>query len=282
MGVSLDAVVRDWIEETWSLEAVVAALHDDGWRTPTPAPGWAIAHQVAHLAWTDEALTVALTDPGSFAGLRARAPRRGPPGRRRRGRGRRGESGQPGPSLADRPAPHRPPAAPMPPKGPDPLDRPAHGSGGRSQRPHHGDLRPRPGRARCPGAAARALPATSPCASSGRGRLPFSFANRGLEATDVPVRVEVSYGDQTWAWGPEDAADRVTGGALDLALLATRRRHRSDCHIEATGKIADAWLDIAQAYAGPPGPGRETANGTGAAESERSARPVDRRIPEDP
>ena len=36
----------------------------------------------------------------------------------------------------------------------------------------------------------------------------------------------------------------------------TQRRHRGDLGLIATGADADAWLDIAQAFAGPPGDGR--------------------------
>ena len=59
-----------------------------------------------------------------------------------------------------------------------------------------------------------------------------------------------------WTWGPEDAADRVSGSAEDFCLLVTQRRHRSQTDLEAVGTVADAWLDIAQAFAGAPGPGR--------------------------
>ena len=41
-----------------ALDALVAGLPDDGWARPTPAPGWTVAHQIAHLWWTDR---VALT-----------------------------------------------------------------------------------------------------------------------------------------------------------------------------------------------------------------------------
>ena len=41
--------------------------------------------------------------------------------------------------------------------------------------------------------------------------------------------------------------------ALDFCLLVTQRRHRADLALVATGPVADEWLDIAQAFAGPPG-----------------------------
>ena len=73
----------------------------------------------------------------------------------------------------------------------------------------------------------------------------------------APVRVELTAPDgDTWTFGPADAADRVTGPALDFCLLVTQRRHRADLALVATGPVADEWLDVAQAFAGPPGAGR--------------------------
>ena len=53
----------------------------------------------------------------------------------------------------------------------------------------------------------------------------------------------------------------VTGPAYDFCLLVTQRVHRDDTDLVATGAEADAWLDIAQAFAGPSGQGREPADG---------------------
>jgi uncharacterized protein (TIGR03084 family) len=87
--------------------------------------------------------------------------------------------------------------------------------------------------------------------------LGWSFRLRGLPVPDVPVRVELTGPDGApWTWGPDDAADRVTGPAEDFCLLVVQRRHRSETALTASGPVADAWLDLAQAYAGAPGPGR--------------------------
>jgi hypothetical protein len=48
----------------------------------------------------------------------------------------------------------------------------------------------------------------------------------------------------------------VTGPALDFCLLVTQRRHRDDLDLIASGQAAQEWIAIAQAFAGPPGPGR--------------------------
>jgi uncharacterized protein (TIGR03083 family) len=55
------------------LDRLVAPLEPRGWRLATPAAGWTVAHQIAHLAWTDEQAIVAATDPGGFGDLLARA-----------------------------------------------------------------------------------------------------------------------------------------------------------------------------------------------------------------
>ena len=45
----------------------VADLPEADWARPTPAQGWTIAHQIAHLSWTDEIALLAVTDPAAFA-----------------------------------------------------------------------------------------------------------------------------------------------------------------------------------------------------------------------
>jgi uncharacterized protein (TIGR03084 family) len=88
----------------------------------------------------------------------------------------------------------------------------------------------------------------------------FAFAQHGRPVPRQPFRVELAAPDGgIWAWGPEDAAQRVTGPALDFCQRVTQRRHRADLALTATGADADRWLDLAQAFAGPPGPGRAPA-----------------------
>lgn len=92
----------------------------------------------------------------------------------------------------------------------------------------------------------------------------FAHAVHSLPAPAEEFRVELTAPDgQVWTWGPEDAAQRVSGSALDFCLLVTQRRHRDDCALVAVGPDAERWLDIAQAFAGPPGGGRKP---TGAAQ----------------
>ena len=71
----------------------------------------------------------------------------------------------------------------------------------------------------------------------------FAFAVNGLAAPADPFRVELAAPDgSTWAWGPEDAAQRVTGSAEDFCTLVTQRRPRSALNVTAEGADAEQWL----------------------------------------
>ena len=59
----------------------------------------------------------------------------------------------------------------------------------------------------------------------------------------------------TWSWGPDDAAQRVTGSAEDFCMLVTQRRPRAALDVTRSVTTPQKWLTIAQAFAGPPGPG---------------------------
>ncbi len=61
------AVFADLREEGLELDSLVWDLDADGWGRATPAPRWTIAHQIAHLHWTDQAALVSLTDAPGFA-----------------------------------------------------------------------------------------------------------------------------------------------------------------------------------------------------------------------
>ena len=85
----------------------------------------------------------------------------------------------------------------------------------------------------------------------------FAFSVHGLTPPAEPFRVELTApDDDLWTWGPEDAAQRVVGTALDFCYLVTQRRPRATLNVEAHGTDAQTWLGIAQAFAGPAGPGR--------------------------
>ena len=111
---------------------------------------------------------------------------------------------------------------------------------------------------------------------------PFSYVVHGLEVPGVPVRVElIGPSGERWEWdgagsdgraSPGGPSDVVTGPALDFCLVVTQRRHLSDTRLSVQGAVASQWLGIAQAFAGPPGPGRPPrgADGASAPSEDRS------------
>jgi uncharacterized protein (TIGR03084 family) len=89
----------------------------------------------------------------------------------------------------------------------------------------------------------------------------YTFVVNGLSDPGDPVLIDVtSPAGERWTWGPESCRDRVSGTALDLALLFTQRRRREDTSLIVHGPTAELWMSIAQAFAGPPGPGRPRPN----------------------
>src|SRR6476620_9097101 len=66
MAVDLDALAADLGAETHERLALVEPLDAAGWATPTPAPGWRIQEQIAHLAYFDEAAATAARDADAF------------------------------------------------------------------------------------------------------------------------------------------------------------------------------------------------------------------------
>ena len=85
----------------------------------------------------------------------------------------------------------------------------------------------------------------------------FAFEVHGLEVPTTPVRVELVAPDGSiWTWGDPGAIDLVSGPALEFCLVVTQRRRFTDTQLTLRGPVAAQWLSVAQAFAGPPGPGR--------------------------
>jgi len=79
----------------------------------------------------------------------------------------------------------------------------------------------------------------------------FSHQLNGLAVPSEPVAVQLqSPGGETWTWGPQDAANRITGTAEDFVLVVTQRRHWTDTGLTVEGPVATGWMEVAQAFAG--------------------------------
>jgi uncharacterized protein (TIGR03084 family) len=254
----LRAVLDDLGTEGDLLDGLVAGLDEPGWRTPTPAVGWDVATSVAHLAWTDEVALLAATDKAGWdavvlraladpAGLVDRAALTGgavPPtellARWRSARGR----------LAAALAAYDPTAR-MPWFGP-PMTATSMATARFMESWAHGlDVAEGLGFVVEPSDRVRHV------VHLGVRTRGYSFANNGLPQPTAEVRVDLTApSGALWTYGDEAADQRVTGPAWDFALLVTQRRHRGDLALVAEGEVADRWLDVAQAFAGPRGDGR--------------------------
>ncbi|HEY7882416.1 MAG TPA: TIGR03084 family metal-binding protein [Streptosporangiaceae bacterium] len=262
MDASAWAALRaDLAAESRDADGMLAGLEAADWERATPAEGWAVRDQVSHLAWVDDAAVTALTDPERFraetaAMLAATGAGRDPADRVARGlRGRTAAEllawfrasrarlldtfGQ-----AD-------PATRAPWYGPS-MSAASSATARLMETWAHGqDIADALGVERTATARLRHI------AHLGVRTRDFAYANRGLATPDRPVRVVLTAPDGgTWAWGPDDAADQVTGPALDFCLAVTQRRNLADTALTLTGPAATEWMGIAQAFAGPPGPGR--------------------------
>jgi uncharacterized protein (TIGR03084 family) len=260
--VDLTVLLADLHDEGAELDALVRDLPETEWSRTTPAPGWTIAHQVAHLAWTDDRALLAGTDPDAFHAEAAAALATGQPVQqwvddgaeqgataapaRLLARWRRGRDALAS-ALAALPAGSKLPWY-GPPMGPASMatarlmETWAHGT----------DIAEALGVRRQPTARLRHV------AHLGVRTRDFAFSVRQLPPPTDPFRVELTAPDGSiWTWGPDHATQTVTGPALDFCLLVVQRIHRDDTALTAVGADANRWLGIAQAFAGPPGAGRQ-------------------------
>ncbi|MDI1464685.1 TIGR03084 family metal-binding protein [Catellatospora sp. KI3] len=261
----LAALLDDLAAEGQVVDRLLDGLPHAGWAAPTPAAGWTVAHQIAHLAWTDHQALLAVTDPPFFAAQMAELLAADPLGFVDTG-ARAWVRTEPAPlrtrwrqGRADLAAAlgALPPGARIGWYGP-PMSAASMATARIMETWAHGyDL------ADTLGVVPEPTDRLRHVAHLGVRTRDFAFQVHGLDAPTEEFAVELTGPDgQPWRWGPEGAAQRVTGPALDFCLLVTQRRHRADLAVTAAGHDADRWLDVAQAFAGPPGggraPGRET------------------------
>jgi uncharacterized protein (TIGR03084 family) len=252
--MNVDELCDDLRAERADLLDVLGGLDEGRWRTPTPAPGWAIVDQITHLAWFDDASRTAIVDPERFRASRrevladvdgfvdsvARDNRARPGAEVRAWLRRAGDDLVVAARAAD-------PTVRVPWYGPDMtlasmvtariMETWAHGQ----------DVVDALGVDREPSPRLRHV------AFLGWKAVANSFRTHGRPEPTAPVRVEL--GDV--ALGPDDAVDVVRGSLLDFCLVATQRRHPDDTDLVAEGPVATEWLTIAQAFAGPSGVGRQ-------------------------
>jgi uncharacterized protein (TIGR03084 family) len=241
------------------LDKLLAGLDDEQWQLPTPAPGWTIAHQVAHLAATYRMAELSGTDPDGFVTMMLKLDN---DFTLNVANALSGYLSDPPEVLFTRWQAQRHatvdalaalPADQILPWLVNPLPPPVLMMAGLMEAFAHGqDI-----------ADALGVQRTY----TDRIRFLCGFAVRvwdfGYLARDEP-RPNVEFGfdltapsGDSWHYGPENASQRISGPAADFCLLVTRRRHHKDLAITAVGPDAEHWLEIAQAYRGPAGEGRK-------------------------
>ncbi|GGZ48880.1 wyosine base formation [Streptomyces inusitatus] len=240
------------------IDRLVAELDERQWDTPTPAPGWTIKHQIAHLAFIFRLAGAAAGAPEAFKAAAAAAAEDFDGAVNAALAGYldkpaatvldiwREERAKAGAALA------AVPAGALVPWLVNPLPAPVLACAGIMELFGHGqDVADALGIRREPTDGIRHLVGFATLTRD------FGYQARGLTPPSEPFRFELTGpSGALWEFGPADAEQRITGSAHDFCLLATRRRHRADLELSATGAEADRYLDIAQAYRGPAGPGR--------------------------
>lgn len=254
----LQKAIADLTTESAEVDALVANLAAADWDRPTPAPGWTIKHQLGHLSFIFRIAGMAAGDPKAFTEMTAAIGNgfdaavnaalddyvNDPPDvlltrwRSERDAGIKALAAVPETELV--------------PWLVNPLPPTVLACAGMMELFAHGQdisdalavRRTRTDRIRW-------------IAAFAVRTWDFGYQSRRLTPPDVEFGFDLTApSGAVWTFGPPDAEQRITGRAVDFCLLVTRRRHRDDLDVSATGEDADRWLDIAQAYRGPAGLGR--------------------------
>lgn len=260
--MNVTEVRADLLAEQEALDNIVSQLADEQWALVTPSPGWTVAHQIAHLAYYDNAASIAINDPEGFPALvevLSQVASRGHQAMDDKTLGkylamtpiaellawRADRAFLAGASVTltdDRRIPWYGPSmgaksfltARL-------MECWAHGQ----------DIADAVGMIREP------TDRLAHIAQLGFMTRRWTYQNRGLDVPDDPVWVSLSApSGAEWSFGPDDAKETVSGSALDFCLVVTQRRHIDDTSLVAS-PVARNWLLLAQAFAGPATDGPE-------------------------
>lgn len=258
MAGLLRELIDDLTVETNVLLAVLESLDAPSWETPTLCTPWTVKDQISHLAWNDDATVRALCQPEAFLadkpttldGIQHMVNAVIDDHHHLAGeellawfRKARGELLH---AFAD-----RDPKARMPWYGPEMSVVSKLTARFMETWAHSHDVHEAFFLTPAPSDRARHV------AFLGLQAIPNTFATHGRPVPVDPVRlVLMAPSGIEMHFGRPEATNIVSGELQELALVVTQRRHVADTTLAASGPVAQEWLSIAQAFAGPPGDGR--------------------------
>ena len=250
----LEPLTRDLADEQASLDEMVAGLGAADWRRATPARGWSIADQIAHLAFFDAAGAQAILDPQAFSAARdelvhaafaegvddftLHAFREMPPERvLARWRENRAALNEAAATLSRE--------SRVPWYGPEMSGRSFLTARLMETWAHGVDV-----------ADALGIELGHSARLAHIVRLGFitrdwSYRVRGESPPDASIALRLDGVDATYEHGPGNADEVIEGPALDFCLVVTQRRHVEDTAL-VTGEWGRHWMLRAQAFAGGP------------------------------
>ena len=243
------ALVGDLEQEQRELAAVVDALDAGDWLAPTPAWGWDVRDTIAHLADTDEmAIDTAQGGPYAINDLAARAASGADVTFHGVLRGRRLAGREVGAWWERTSRAERTMLRELPPDARVPwgigMRTPSFVTARLMETWAHGlDVR-----------TALGVPAVDTdrlahVAWLATRALPYAYSVAGIPPPDAPLRVELSLpSGAPWRFGPEAAADRITGSAGDYCRVFVHRRRPADTNLVIEGDAARAAIAVARAF----------------------------------
>lgn len=247
----MEQICADLAAEHDALDAVVANITEEQWNAATPAEGWDVKDTIVHLIQADIAARIAVVEPERFVEIKDGILQSG---FEEVFGSKAGKSGaeiltwwRDERSTMLEAFASRGPKDRIPWFGPD-MSTLSFATARLMETWSHGqDVADTVG---------TAWPSTDRLrhvAHIGVSTRGWSYVNRGMTPPEGPVRIELDApsGD-SWSWGPEDADDRLTGSAEEFCLVVTQRRRPEQTSLKADGPLAEEWIGIAQAFAGPP------------------------------
>jgi uncharacterized protein (TIGR03084 family) len=260
---TFDEILRDLEDEHRSLAQVLETLGDDHWRWETASPGWQIRHQISHLEFFDRRAVLALSEPDEFVEDRRRLMSAAPEdlsivlaqtalprelltswilnARQLVEVGRQAD-----------------PTARVPWYGPSMSVKSFLTARLMECWAHGEDIAAAVSFNRKPTDRLRHI------AHIGVATRAFCLAINDLPEDNSLITIQLHSPDGgQWLWTSGTSESRgedqsVTGDALDFCRVVTQRQSIGESSLMVKGTAAQSWMDVAQAFAGPPGRGRKS------------------------